>query len=73
MCYITRVLGITGLETSEVIKGIVQKIKPNLVICIDALASRKTDRVNNTIQIGTTGISPGAGVGNKRMELSEKL
>ncbi|ACQ54704.1 GPR endopeptidase [Clostridium botulinum] len=66
------VLGITGLETSEVIKGIVQKIKPNLVICIDALASRKTDRVNNTIQIGTTGISPGAGVGNKRAELSEK-
>jgi len=60
------------LETGEVIRGIVEKIKPNLVICIDALASRKTQRVNRTIQIGNTGISPGAGIGNKRMELSEK-
>lgn len=66
------VLGITGIETGEIIKGVVDKIKPNLIICIDALASRKLDRVNNTIQIGNTGISPGSGVGNKRMELSEK-
>ena len=66
------VLGITGIETGEIIKGVIDKIKPNLVICIDALASRKLDRVNNTIQIGNTGISPGSGVGNKRMELSEK-
>ncbi|WP_291569393.1 GPR endopeptidase [Clostridium sp. UBA4548] len=66
------VLGITGMETGEIIRGIVEKIKPNLVICIDALASRKTQRVNRTIQIGNTGISPGAGIGNKRMELSEK-
>lgn len=66
------VLGITGIETSEVIKGVVEKIKPNLVICIDALASRRTERVNKTIQISTTGISPGAGVGNKRTEISEK-
>lgn len=66
------VLGITGMETGEIIRGIVEKIKPNLVICIDALASRKMDRVNRTIQIGTTGISPGAGIGNRRMEISEK-
>lgn len=66
------VLGITGIETGEIIKSLVEKIKPNLVICIDALASRKTERVNNTIQIGTSGISPGSGIGNKRMELSEK-
>jgi spore protease len=66
------VLGITGMETGEIIRGVVEKIKPNLVICIDALASRKTQRVNRTIQIGNTGISPGAGIGNKRMELSEK-
>ncbi len=66
------VLGITGMETWEIVKGIVDKIKPNLLICIDALASRKLDRVNSTIQIGTTGISPGSGVGNKRMEISEK-
>ncbi len=52
------VLGITGIETSEIVKGIVDKIKPNIVICIDALASRKTQRVNRTIQIGDTGISP---------------
>lgn len=65
------VLGITGIETSEIVRGIVDKIKPNIVICIDALASRKTQRVNRTIQIGDTGISPGAGIGNKRMELSE--
>lgn len=66
------VLGLTGIETSEIIKGVVDKIKPNLIICIDALASRKIERVNSTIQLGTTGISPGSGVGNRRMELSEK-
>lgn len=66
------VLGLTGIETGEIIKGVVDKIKPNLIICIDALASRKMERVNNTIQIGNTGISPGSGVGNKRMEISEK-
>lgn len=66
------VLGITGIETGEIIKGIVDKVKPNVIICIDALASRKMERVNTTIQIGNTGISPGAGVGNKRMEISEK-
>ncbi|OFI07199.1 germination protease precursor [Clostridium acetireducens DSM 10703] len=66
------VLGLTGIETGEIIKSLVDKIKPNLIICIDALASRKMDRVNRTIQIGNTGISPGSGVGNKRMEISEK-
>lgn len=66
------VLGLTGIETGEIIKGVVDKIKPNLIICIDALASRKMERVNSTIQIGNTGISPGSGVGNRRMELSEK-
>lgn len=66
------VLGITGMETGEIIKGIVDRIKPNLIICIDALASRKMERVNSTIQIGNTGISPGSGIGNKRMEISEK-
>lgn len=66
------VLGLTGMETSEIIKGIVEKVKPSLIICIDALASRRTQRVNRTIQIGDTGIAPGAGVGNRRLELSEK-
>ena len=66
------VLGITGIETGEIIKSIVDKIKPNLVICIDALASRKTERVNRTIQISDTGISPGAGIGNHRMKINKQ-
>lgn len=66
------VLGITGIETSEVIQSIVKKISPDIVICIDALASRKMERVNRTIQISTTGISPGGGIGNNRNEISEK-
>lgn len=66
------VLGITGIETGEIVKAVVEKVKPDLVICIDALGSRKLDRVNRTIQIGDTGISPGAGVGNHRMQINEK-
>lgn len=66
------VLGITGIETSEIVKSLVGKIHPNLVICVDALASRRMERVNKTIQISNTGISPGAGIGNNRNEISEK-
>lgn len=66
------VLGVTGIETGEIIKGLVEKIKPDVVVCIDALASRKIDRVNRTIQISDTGISPGAGVGNNRMRINEE-
>lgn len=65
------VLGITGVETVEIIKGVVEKIKPDVVICIDALAARRVERVNTTIQIGDTGISPGAGVGNNRKKINE--
>ena len=66
------VLGLTGIETVDIVKGVVDKVKPELVIAIDALASRKLGRISTTIQIADTGISPGSGVGNKRMELSEK-
>lgn len=66
------VLGLTGIETGEIIRSLADKIKPNLIVCIDALASRKTERVNKTIQVGNTGISPGSGIGNRRMEISEK-
>lgn len=66
------VLGITGIETGEIIKSLVERIKPDLVICVDALGSRKLERVNRTIQIGDTGISPGAGVGNHRMQINEQ-
>ncbi|TDT51113.1 GPR endopeptidase [Fonticella tunisiensis] len=66
------VLGLTGIETAEVVQGVVEKIKPDVLIVIDALASRKTERVATTIQIGDTGISPGSGVGNRRMEFNTK-
>jgi spore protease len=66
------VLGITGIETSEIIKGIVDRVKPDLVIAIDALASRKMERISTTIQLADTGINPGSGVGNNRKELSKE-
>ena len=66
------VLGVTGIETVEIIRGVVEKIKPDLVICVDALAARRVERVNTTIQVGDTGISPGAGVGNNRKQINEE-
>ena len=66
------VLGTTGIETLEILKGIVDNIKPKLIIVIDALASRSIERISSTIQISDTGIVPGAGVGNTRAEISIK-
>lgn len=66
------VLGTTGIETLEILKGIVENIKPKLIVVIDALASRSIERISSTIQIADTGIVPGAGVGNTRKELSKK-
>lgn len=60
------VLGITGIETAEIIKGVVEKIKPELIIVVDALAAGSVDRIGTTIQLADTGISPGSGIGNKR-------
>ncbi len=65
------VMGITGIETSDIIHGVIEKTKPDFVIAIDALASRSIDRVNTTIQVSDSGIHPGSGVGNKRKELSK--
>ena len=65
------VLGTTGIETLEIIKGVVDNTKPKLLIVIDALASRSIERISSTIQLSDTGIVPGAGVGNTRKELSE--
>lgn len=56
----------------EVIKGIVENIKPKLIIVIDSLASKSIERISSTVQIADTGIVPGAGVGNARNEISEK-
>ncbi|MEW8971868.1 GPR endopeptidase [Mesobacillus jeotgali] len=66
------VMGLTGIETSDIIFGVVEKTKPDFVIAIDALASRSIERVNSTIQISDTGIHPGSGVGNKRKEISKE-
>ncbi len=66
------VLGTTGIETVEILKGIVDNIHPKLVIVVDALASRSIERISSTIQISDTGIVPGAGVGNTRSEISIK-
>lgn len=65
------VLGITGIETGEIVQGIVEKSAPDLVIAVDALASRSMERVNTTIQIADTGIHPGSGIGNKRKGLTK--
>lgn len=64
------VMGVTGIETSDIINGVIDQTKPDFVIAIDALASRSVERVNTTIQISDSGIHPGSGVGNKRKELS---
>ncbi len=66
------VLGMTGIETGEIIYGVVEKTKPDLVIAVDALASRSLERVNTTIQIADTGIHPGSGVGNKRKPITKE-
>ncbi len=66
------VLGTTGIETVEILKGIVENTHPKLVIVIDALASRSIERISSTVQISDTGIIPGGGVGNARSEISEK-
>lgn len=65
------VMGITGIETYDIVKGIVDKIKPDLLIAIDALSSRKLNRISTTIQITDTGINPGSGVGNDRGALDK--
>ncbi len=65
------VLGLTGIETGEIVEGIKNHVKPDLIIAIDALASRKLSRLGTTVQISDTGINPGSGVGNNRKELSQ--
>ena len=67
------VLGTTGIETLEILEGVVKEIKPKLLIVIDALASRSIERISSTIQLSDTGIVPGAGVGNTRKEISKSI
>ena len=65
------VLGTTGMETLEILKGIVENVKPKVIVVIDSLASRSIERISSSLQISDTGIVPGAGVGNARAELSQ--
>lgn len=66
------VMGQTGMETLEIVKGVVDETKPDFVIAIDALAARNSKRLNRTIQIADTGINPGSGVGNHRNGLTKE-
>ena len=62
----------TGMETAEIVKGVVDETKPDVLVVIDALAARSTRRLNRTIQITNTGIQPGSGVNNHRSELTKE-
>ena len=66
------VMGMTGIETFDVIESLVKKIKPDFLVMVDALASRSITRVNKMIQMTDTGIAPGSGVGNKRKAVDEE-
>lgn len=64
------VMAQTGIETAQIIKGIVKETNPGLVIAIDALAARNTERLNTTVQLSNRGINPGSGVGNHRVGIT---
>ena len=66
------VMAKTGMETAEIVRGVVREMKPDILIVVDALAARSTKRLNRTIQITNTGIHPGSGVGNHRSTLNEE-
>lgn len=64
------VIGVTGIDSFEIIKNVVNEIKPNFIIAIDSLCAKNIERLNKTIQITSSGITPGSGIGNDREELS---
>lgn len=66
------VMGQTGMETTEIVRGIVKETHPDMVIAVDALAARNSRRLNRTVQIANTGIHPGSGVGNHRCGMTEE-
>ena len=66
------VLGVTGIETAEVLRGMVAHVRPDAVIVVDALAARSSQRICSTIQVADTGITPGSGVGNHRKALTRE-
>lgn len=70
--FIPGVMGSTGMETADLIKSAAKIAKPEVIIAVDSLAARNINRISSTIQISDTGISPGAGTGNMRKQLTEK-
>jgi len=66
------VMGLTGIETGEIIWAITERIKPDVVVAIDALAAKSAERILTTIQLADTGIHPGSGVGNKRLAITKE-
>ena len=66
------VMGTTGIETKEIIEGVIEKTKPDFLIVIDALAASSLERINKTIQLTDTGIHPGSGLLNNRYEISKE-
>lgn len=68
----TGVTGQTGIETGELLQGVIKNIRPSAMIVVDALASRRLERLGCTVQISDTGISPGAGVGNRRVRIDSE-
>lgn len=73
VCAITpSVLGVTGIESAQIVKSVAEEVKPNVIIVIDSLASRGIEKIGCTFQITDTGISPGSGVGNHRTALNRE-
>jgi spore protease len=66
------VMGLTGIETGEIIWGVTERIRPDVVLAIDALAARSADRILTTIQLADTGIHPGSGVGSNRVGITKE-
>ena len=64
------VMSQTGMETGELLKGVIREVKPDILVAVDALAARSADRLNKTIQLSDTGIAPGSGVGNHRVAIT---
>ncbi len=64
------VMGITGIETGEIIRGVAQQVQPDVIVAIDALAAQRLERLNTTIQVSDTGVVPGSGVGNRRLGIN---
>ncbi len=70
--FVPGVLGKTGVETAEAVRGLVETVRPSAVIAVDALAARRLHRLGSTVQMSDTGITPGSGVGNSRKALNKK-